>query len=157
MERAHSSYRRLEMVSLAIVLFLAFSSIVASGGASASDQRTCGVLYVGAFGGIATPKSSTFKTIQAAVDAAKPSDWILIAPGDYHERGDMGAYVPSASDVSDGWSTAVSISPHRESIYAGMNRNSVIVDGTLSKASTPCSSAACESEHAGWEKGATGS
>ena len=29
-----------------------------------------------------------FSSIQAAVDAARPGDWILIAPGDYHERGD---------------------------------------------------------------------
>ena len=140
MERAYGRIRRLEMVSLAIVLILALSSIVAAGGASAATDGPH-VLYVGAFGGVATPKSSTFKTIQAAVDAAKPTDWILIAPGDYHERGDMGADAPSASDVSDGWYGGVDITTPRIHLR-GMNRNSVIVDGTLSKASTPCSSAA---------------
>ena len=37
------------------------------------------VLRVGSFHGI----SGQFATIQAAVDAAKPGDWILIGPGDY--------------------------------------------------------------------------
>ena len=30
-----------------------------------------------------------FATIQAAVDAARPGDWILVGPGDYHESGDV--------------------------------------------------------------------
>ena len=83
MERAHRRIRSIEVVCLAIVPLFALSGIVAAGGASAATNGPR-VLYVGAFGSIATPKSSTFKTIQAAVDAAKPSDWILIAPGDYH-------------------------------------------------------------------------
>src|SRR6476469_7873962 len=33
--------------------------------------------------------AAQFHSIQAAVDAARPGDWILIAPGDYHERGDF--------------------------------------------------------------------
>ncbi len=140
MGRAHRRIRSLEIVCLAIVPLVALAGMVAAGGASAATSRAR-VLYVGAFGGIATPKSSTFKTIQAAVDAAKPSDWILIAPGDYHETGDMGADAPSASDVSDGWYGGVDISTPRVHLR-GMNRNTVIVDGTLSKASTPCSSAA---------------
>ena len=140
MERAHRRIRSLKVVCLAIVPLVALSGIVAAGGASAATNGPR-VLYVGAFGGIATPKSSTFKTIQAAVDAAKPSDWILIAPGDYHETGDMGTDAPSASDVSDGWYGGVDVTTPRIHLR-GMNRNSVIVDGTLSKASTPCSSAA---------------
>ncbi len=140
MKRAHRRIRSLEVVRLAIVPLVALSGIVAAGGASAATNGPR-VLYVGAFGGIATPKSSTFKTIQAAADAAKPSDWILIAPGDYHETGDMGANAPSASDVSDGWYGGVDITTPRIHLR-GMNRNSVIVDGTLSKASTPCSAAA---------------
>ena len=139
MERAHRRIRSLKVVCLALVPLVALSGIVAADGASAATNGSR-VLYVGAFGGIATPKSSTFKTIQAAVDAAKPSDWILIAPGDYHETGDMGANAPSASDVSDGWYGGVDITTPRIHLR-GMNRNSVIVDGTLSKAFTPCSSA----------------
>ena len=37
------------------------------------------VLLVGSYNGI----RGQYKTIQAAVDAAKPSDWILVGPGDY--------------------------------------------------------------------------
>src|SRR5438445_353218 len=37
------------------------------------------VLLVGTYHGI----PGQFATIQAAVDAAKPNDWILIGPGDY--------------------------------------------------------------------------
>ena len=40
----------------------------------------------------ATP--GTYKTIQAAVDAAQPGDWILVAPGDYHETGRRRATPP---------------------------------------------------------------
>jgi hypothetical protein len=61
------------------------------------------VLYVGTFKGIATAPSITFSSIQAAVDAAERGDTIRVAPGDYHETGDMGANAPSPSDVSTGW------------------------------------------------------
>jgi len=140
MERVRRRIGSVKAVCLAFALLVSLSGIVTAGSAAAADmgQR---VLYVGTFGGIATPKSSTFKTIQAAVNAAKPSDWILIAPGDYHEKGDMGADAPSASDVSDGWYGGVDIATPRIHLR-GMNRNSVIVDGTLAKASTPCSAAA---------------
>ena len=42
------------------------------------------VLLVGTFHG----KAGQYKTIQAAVDAARSGDWILVAPGDYHETAD---------------------------------------------------------------------
>src|ERR1700727_925384 len=48
----------------------------ASGGAK--------VLRVGTFDGKAGP----YRTIQSAVDAARPGDWILVGPGDYHETAD---------------------------------------------------------------------
>src|SRR5713101_2358852 len=51
----------------------------------ATKAATTGsVLRVGTYKGIAGQYSS----IQAAVDAAKPYDWILVAPGDYHEQAD---------------------------------------------------------------------
>ena len=109
--------------------------------ASASAKaRSPKVLYVGSFNGITTPQSSSFPTVQAAVDASTPGDWILIAPGDYHEVGDTGANAPSPSDLADGWYGGVDITtPHIH--LRGMNRQSVIVDGTRSTASTPCSGA----------------
>lgn len=65
-----------------------------------------------------------FQTIQAAVNAAQPGDWILIGPGDYHEHG--------ASN--DGVLVTTSNIHIR-----GMDRNRVIVDGTLPGGSA-CSS-----------------
>ena len=110
-----------------------------AGGVAAAKPRPS-VLYVGAFHGITTPASSTFSTIQAAVNAAKKGDWILIAPGDYHESGDSGSYAPSKADLADGWYGGVDITTP-DIHLRGLNRNSVIVDGTLSSAATPCSSA----------------
>ena len=98
------------------------------------------VIYVGSFHNIATPPSTTFSTIQAAVNAAKKGDWILIAPGDYHEVGDTGGNAPSPSDLASGWYGGVDIETPGIHLR-GMDRNSVIVDGTLSTAATPCSSA----------------
>jgi hypothetical protein len=135
----HRRMHSLGGIGLGVVLLIALFGLVPAVGAGAASNGPH-VLYVGKIEGITTPKSSTFKTIQAAVDAAKPSDWILIAPGDYHETGDMGSNAPSAADLSDGWYGGVDITTPRIHLR-GMNRNSVIVDGTLSKASTPCSSA----------------
>ena len=92
-------------------------------------------LLVGTFNGI----RGQYATIQAAVDAARPGDWILVAPGDYHENNDI-ANPPSASDVASGWYGGVDIETSNIHVR-GMNRNSVIVDGTNATASTPCSSA----------------
>src|SRR5712692_8003770 len=78
------------------------------------------VLRVGSYHGIA----GQFQTIQAAVNAAQPGDWILIGPGDYHEQG--------ASN--DG---VLVTTPNLH--LRGMDRNLVIVDGTLPGASA-CSS-----------------
>jgi hypothetical protein len=77
------------------------------------------VLRVGTYHGIPGP----FNSIQAAVDAAKPGDWILIGPGDY--KTSTGRMVPGRSDEAAG----VLITKPRLRIR-GMNRNSVIVDGT---------------------------
>ncbi len=75
------------------------------------------VLRVGSYHGIA----GQFQTIQAAVNAARPGDWILIGPGDYHERGTS----------TDG---VLVTTPNLH--IRGMDRNGVIVDGTLPGAST---------------------
>ncbi|MGP8008080.1 MAG: hypothetical protein ACLP2J_13750 [Acidimicrobiales bacterium] len=103
----------------------------------ASIGHTVGgrVLLVGTFSG----HPGQYSSIQAAVDAARPGDWILIAPGDYHEDDDM-VHPPSASDIADGWYGGVDITTSNIHLR-GMNRNSVIVDGTNATASTPCSSA----------------
>jgi hypothetical protein len=95
-------------------------------------------LYVGTYKGITTPPGQTFTTIQAAVDAAQKGDWILIAPGDYHEADDV-ANPPSASDLSQGWYGGVDVETPGIHLR-GMDRNGVIVDGTLPNNNGPCSS-----------------
>ncbi|HTZ09114.1 MAG TPA: hypothetical protein VMB72_08580 [Acidimicrobiales bacterium] len=99
------------------------------------------VLYVGTFDGITTPASQTFSTIQGAVNAATPGDWILIAPGDYHESDDSGISTGNAI-TAEGWYGGVVIDT-KDIHLRGMNRNSVIVDGTLDNGDNvgvPCSS-----------------
>jgi len=77
-------------------------------GAPAKSHR---VLLVG--------KGGTYKTIQSAVNAAKPGDWILIAPGDYKET----------------------VRIRKDGLHLrGMDRNKVVVDGT--KSGRTCSSKA---------------
>ncbi|HXW38403.1 MAG TPA: hypothetical protein VEJ44_01815, partial [Acidimicrobiales bacterium] len=102
------------------------------------------VLLVGTFNGI----PGQYASIQAAVDAAQPGDWILIAPGDYHEQDDHDN-PPSATEVSLGWYGGVAV--HTPDIHLrGMNRSSVIVDGT--KPGSP----ACSSDAADQDPGVTG-
>jgi hypothetical protein len=87
------------------------------------------VLRVGTYHGI----KGQYSSIQAAVAAAKPGDWILIAPGDYKTK--VGQRVPGRSDLAAG----VLITKANLRIR-GMNRNSVIVDGT--KSGSACSRSA---------------
>jgi hypothetical protein len=81
-----------------------------------------------------------YSTVQAAVNAAHPGDWILVAPGDYHEVADQST---SASDASYGDFGGVLIT--KSNIHLrGMSRAKVIVDGTSRQSSTPCSSEAAD-------------
>jgi hypothetical protein len=88
------------------------------------------VLRVGSFRG--TP--GQFGSIQSAVDAARPGDWILVGPGDYKERAD---HRRNRGPQPAAYSSGLVIStPH---VYLrGMNRNEVVVDGTK-PGSAPCS------------------
>src|SRR5205823_6873642 len=90
------------------------------------------VLRVGRYHGI----SGQFQTIQAAVNAARPGDWILIGPGDYHEQG-------SSNDGVLVTTPGIHV--------RGMDRNRVIVDGTMPGAS------ACSSDPAVQDFGPNGS
>ena len=78
------------------------------------------VLLVGSYHGV----KGQYRTIQAAVDAAKPGDWILIGPGEYKTRSSR-----VAADSADKFPTGVLITKDRLRMR-GMNRNKVIVDGT---------------------------
>jgi hypothetical protein len=70
-----------------------------------------------------------FRRIQAAVDAARPGDWVLIWPGVYHEK-------------SARWPTA-GVWIGTPGIHVrGLNRNKVIIDGSNGSARHPCPSSA---------------
>jgi hypothetical protein len=111
--------RRAAVVLLAVVAVLSF---VSAAGAK--------VLRVGIYHGI----TGQFTSIQAAVNAAKPGDWILVGPGDYktssnrHPRG--------RADIPAGV-----LMTTRRVYLRGMNRNTVVVDGTK-PGSAKCSSKA---------------
>jgi hypothetical protein len=76
------------------------------------------VLQVGTYHG----QVGAFTTIQAAVNAAQPGDWVLIGPGDYHEQGSPNAGVLITTPGIH---------------VRGMSRNGVVVDGTT-VGSGPC-------------------
>jgi hypothetical protein len=65
----------------------------------------------------------TYASIQAAVDAAQPGDWILIGPGDYHEQGDREHLW---GGIASGGVYITTPNLH----LRGMDRNTVVVDGT---------------------------
>jgi hypothetical protein len=97
------------------LVFLCLANLAVFALASTAAAR---VLMVGTYHGI----RGQFRSIQAAVDAAKPGDWILIGPGDYKTsswRSPHGAKFPAG----------VLITTPRLHIR-GMNRNTVVVDGT---------------------------
>src|SRR5690349_8626438 len=103
---------RRALIAAALVASLALST----GNSAGAHPR---VLRVGSFHG----NRGQFKSIQAAVDKAHPGDWILVAPGDYHERADRtrppGGAPPAGVLIRK---------PHLH--LRGMNRNGVTVDGT---------------------------
>jgi hypothetical protein len=119
-----------------VVGVLALLAALALAGSALADSSTSSsaVLLVGTYLG----KSGQYATIQAAVDAARPGDWILVAPGDYHEADD--AHVTSTAQLSTGDHGGVVVTTSDLHIR-GLNRNTVIVDGTKAAASVPCSSA----------------
>jgi hypothetical protein len=102
------------------------------GMARAAPLAAAAVLRVGSYQGI----PGQYSSIQAAVDAARPGDWVLVGPGDYHETGNR---VPAGAVGDDRAGAAVLVTTPRIGIR-GMDRNGVVLDGT--KPGAPlCSSA----------------
>jgi hypothetical protein len=109
----------LALLCAAAVLALAFAAPAAAK-----------VLRVGTFNGV----GGNFQSIQSAVNAAQPGDWILIGPGDYKE---------ATSTVAAGSTNAgAAVLVEKSGIHIrGMDRNGVVIDGT--KPGTPqCSGSA---------------
>lgn len=104
-------------------LLLALTAIAAVAmalpGVAAARHHRVRVLLVGRWHG----KRGQFRSIQAAVDAARPGDWILIGPGDYHERGD---YRGRPGDRAGAGVMIRKAGLH----IRGMDRNRVVIDGT---------------------------
>jgi parallel beta-helix repeat protein len=123
------------------VLPVAICVIAAASCASTAAAR---VLRVGTYKGV----KGQFRSIQAAVDAAKPGDWILVGPGDYKEH--SGRAPKGNKDVPAG---VLMTTPH---VYLrGMERNKVIVDGT--KPGSPvCSRKASDQEFGPHRRGLNG-
>jgi hypothetical protein len=94
------------------------------------------VLRVGTYEGI----PGQYATIQAAVDAASPYDWILVGPGDYKTTSSR-----IATGAGKSFPAAVLIGKP-DLTLRGMNRGTVVVDGT--KPGTPeCSSAPADQNY----------
>ncbi|MGH2890056.1 MAG: hypothetical protein ACRDNJ_10555, partial [Solirubrobacteraceae bacterium] len=112
--------RRSLMLGMVVVVALG----VMTGAAAAR------VLRVGTYHGV----RGQYKTIQAAVDAAHPGDWILVGPGDYKT---------TSVQTPKGYPQfpAGVVIAKRNLHIRGMNRGKVIVDGTK-PGSAPCSSKA---------------
>jgi hypothetical protein len=112
--------------SVAIVMTVAAcgsSSRKASpAGGHSSAPAGSKVLLVGTYQGHA----GQYQSIQAAVNAAKSGDWILVAPGDYHETADL-TNPPASFDHGDFGGVYIT-TPNLH--LRGMSRAGVVVDGT---------------------------
>ena len=95
--------------------------------ATVHTHATGHVLLVGTFKG----HQGQYSSIQSAVNAAKTGDWILVAPGDYHESADLTS--PPSSYNEGGFGAVLIKTPGLHVV--GMSRAGVIVDGT--KAGSP--------------------
>ncbi len=121
---------RAALVTIGVLAGASLAPLAANGGAGAAVPSARRVLRVGTFHGI----KGQYTTIQAAVDAAGPGDWILVAPGDYHETGDV-THPPSQGDNGRNGGVLIT-TPYVH--LRGMQRNGTIVDGTAPGDARPC-------------------
>ena len=103
----------------------------------AASTSAARVITVGIYHG----KKARFQSIQAAIEKAKPGDWILVGPGDYKETATR---VPAGAKGDDRAGAGVLVTTPGIHIR-GMDRNGVVLDGT--KAGSPqCSASAGDQE-----------
>lgn len=110
-----------------VAVLVALSSVAVL--ASSASAR---VLRVGSYHGI----RGQFSSIQAAVNVARPDDWVLVGPGDYKTRSSR--HPRGRIDRPAGI-----LMTTRDVYLRGMNRNTVVVDGTK-PGSPKCSSRAAD-------------
>ncbi|MGP8059530.1 MAG: hypothetical protein ACLP9C_07840 [Acidimicrobiales bacterium] len=118
---------------------LLVADFLAACGSSAAGPSPSGggrVLLVGTFKG----HRGQYTTIAAAVRAARSGDWILVGPGDYHETADEPN--PPSTAGSGGFGSVLITTSDLH--LRGMDRNTVIVDGTKPGSGRPCSAQADE-------------
>ena len=129
-------------------IVLGAGALVLAGGmlgacsSSSSGSSSGNVLLVGDYHG----KAGKYTSIQDAVNAAKSGDWILIAPGDYHEQDD---YTTTSPDPAEGAMGGVYITTPNLHLR-GIDRNTVVVDGTKPGSSQ------CSADPAAQSTGPTG-
>jgi hypothetical protein len=118
--------------ALALLLPLVFAAVPQGSAATHKrHNRRPRVLRVGSFHGV----KGKFKTIQAAVNKARPGDWVLVGPGVYHERDDH-----STSPATEGGPPPAGVLITKPGLHLrGMNRKKVVVDGTLRHKGKACS------------------
>jgi hypothetical protein len=105
--------------TIVAAMTLALALLVPGAARAAAAPRA---LLVGTYNGI----PGQYTSIQAAVDAAGPGDWVLVGPGDYHEQADHRANRgPQPAETPAG---VVISTPGLH--LRGMDRNGVVVDGT---------------------------
>jgi len=127
------SVRRAGVRAAVLVVALATSIVPIAADPAAAAPR---VLLVGSFHGV----HGQYSSIQAAVNAARPGDWILIGPGDYHESHDMSSTGSTPSDAAASQGDFGGVLVTTPALHLrGMNRATVIVDGTKSGAPGACS------------------
>jgi hypothetical protein len=127
-----SKVRNVALLALAGVLVAACSTTHNGAPTPSSSPKSTDVLLVGTYLG----KHGDYSSIQAAVNAAHPGDWILVGPGDYHESADAQS-TPSATELQEGGVAGVLITTP-DIHLRGMNRNTVIVDGDKAGAPEAC-------------------
>jgi hypothetical protein len=117
-----------------VVLTAAAVAFPSVSGASSAPPSQARVLRVGSWRG----RPGEFSSIQAAVGAAGPGDWILVGPGAYHEQADRAGV--------EGDKAGAGVLITKPDIHLrGMDRTRVVVDGTK-PGSPPCDAVAANQD-----------
>src|ERR1039458_4408015 len=126
--RSRSTWRAGMAIGACVLAGGVLSACSSSSPSGTSGSTSAKVLLVGTFNGHA----GQYSTIQSAVNAEQPGDWILVAPGDYHETADEQQPPTNAAHGEFGGVLITKSNLH----LRGMNRATVIVDGTKAGAAS---------------------